>query len=430
MKKVQVAQKPIRLSFTDSEQEGCYKIDTPFYVMDYVPKNKLEWAVGPFAGISYMLEVEGLDKEVEDHVRKLAIDYTTWAQYLQHKEVRYENYFINLQKLHNDYPINNLKGSLNGTGNVLFVGGGQSTLDEIDNIKKIIDDKSALVIAGGTGIRLLLERGIQPHMALAYDGFETEWTHVFSKFDSKLTKDIPLICYLALNPKCYDYWKGPKIIIGGQESFSNKSGIDGIDHLSEGGSGVSTAILHIANYMAANSLYYIGLDLSFVEKDGKIYSHAGIEMKDTSKVIEMQDPVTGEMKKTTRIFAKEYHFLTRNKFKTLKLFNCSKIGFNIHGFEKIDIKDIPTQEYKLDIGKAFSRADKKRIDKNLKKVKTELGVIADRGITPATKNTLIYTVIFAPYDAVQMYRETWTRVYDDSHIKLLAKSLYEVIDEK
>lgn len=426
---VKVDRKPIKIAITETEDKSAYNIDTPFYVMSDVPKERLEWIVGPFAGIPYTLELEGLDKETEETVRKMAVDFSTWRQYLEEKEIRYENYFTNLQSLNdNCYSVKTLEEVAKGKS-ILFVGGGSSTTDNLDEIRRVIDSNSAIVIAGGTGIRLLAQNNIKPHFALAFDGYVTEWSNVFKQVDQEKTEDVPLICYLSLNTKCFNYWKGPKIIIGGQESFIDKTGIDDLPHISEGGSGVSTAMLFLAEYMNAEKLYMIGVDLCYQERDGKLYSHGNTVSDNLYNVIEMKDPITEESRKTTQVFVKEYHFLTRRKLKATKLYNCSKIGFNITGFEAADLSDIKDRGTSIKLSNKIKRTEKKRIKENLKKLKKEFTAIMSAGINHATRATQAYNSIFMPYDAIQKYRETWTRRYDQGHIKFLAGTLASKIND-
>lgn len=415
----------IKVDYLD-EDKTLLKVETPFYISENIPADRPGWVTAPFGGIPYQLDLHCKDEKLESKIIHEAMLQSTWKQFLKEEEKAYENYFTNIFNLDGCFDIEKLRDLLTSK-TMILVGGGPSTKENIKELKRISKDNSAFIVAAGSGIRLLLNNNIKPHLALAFDPYVTEWQHVFSKFPKEKTVDIPLACFLGLDVKSYRHWQGPKFISGGQSSMADRKSIDGCTYVCEGGIGVSTMGFHLAEHMNASKLVYVGFDLSYSKKGKKIMSHPDKEKDDLHEIIETEDG-----KLTNRLWIKEKSFLEMKVANTKKLdmelYNASKQGLELTGYAPIDLSEIVDPSGPIVIsGKPLNRQQKRNIQKRLKQLKKEFKSIADLGLRQSHYNTLAYITIFSPYDMVQQQRASWTRNYDMGNIRFLARTLYDVI---
>ena len=425
-KAIDVKRKVIKLDVTVRE-DGLIDVDSPFYTMTGLERDKYASITAPFGGLAYELELTCNDKALETLIKGEVMAQSTWKQYLVEDIPAYTNYFTNIFNLKNVKNIDSIKNSAcNKT--IIFVGGGPSVYKNLDELEDIIKNNRAIVIAGGSGIRLLAKKNIKPHLCLAFDPFPSEYDHVFSEIDPEYTKDLPLVCFFGLEQRCYKMWQGPKLLVGGQSGMGNYSHIDGFDHISEGGIGVSTSALHVAKYMNCERLVMLGIDLAYesttVDGEEVLKSHADKDKED------VYQPYLVDEKITNKLWVKERSFLEafghRASYKT---YNASDSGLPIKGYDYLPLSEISdSKAFKMHL-KPITAKKKKEIDKKLAQLELEFDKIAKLGMLQALKGTLAYAAIFAPYDYLQYHRQIWTRTYDQSVIRWIARDLAETIKE-
>ncbi|MEM7175387.1 MAG: 6-hydroxymethylpterin diphosphokinase MptE-like protein [Chlamydiota bacterium] len=189
-----------------------------------------------------------------------------------HYHLLAKNFFANYFHFSTASAANELAGKFRKVPAVIC-GAGPSLSDEIDQLRAL--DNRALVIAGGSAITALSQRGIVPHMAVAIDpNFEE-----YDRFRSSFAFEVPLFYVNRVHPRIFATCNGPlgylHTLIGGTaemwmeeklkiSSIPLKEGFD-IEAMS-----VTTTAIELAYAMGCDPIILVGIDLAFTGRSSYI----------------------------------------------------------------------------------------------------------------------------------------------------------------
>lgn len=241
------------------------------------------------------LEIDGAGKDLHDLIEYWYQFEANWSMYHKPWHRGLEQWFANLpyaidpSRSHRTYSLNALRDSIKGQ-RVLFLGAGDSLKKHSQHIKKVIADRSCVVIAGGSAIRCCAKLGITPHFCMAIDPFEPEWDTVFKDLPVEFTRQCPLIVTLRLEPRCLKKWRGPLIVNALEQSLNASKWLLEAPGCQDGHVGVSTALLELAKACGAKEVHLCGVDLAYTDKN-VMYADGG-GYHDTNDVVEVDGVLT------------------------------------------------------------------------------------------------------------------------------------------
>jgi len=148
----------------------------------------------------------------------------------------------------------------------ILVNTGPSLTKNIHILKKIYEEKSALILAVGQALRVLLSYDIVPDLITTVDYGKVNITH----FNGLMESQVPLVALNRTHAELLDKWQGPKFIISTpyHEAYEGTSAsiLKDKGYLDQGGS-VSHFLFSLANKMGCNPIVLTGQDLALT--DGK-----------------------------------------------------------------------------------------------------------------------------------------------------------------
>ncbi len=104
----------------------------------------------------------------------------------------------------------------------ILAAAGPSLDEEIENLRHIKENRLAYIFAVGTAINTLVENGIRPHAACAYDPKKDHNQKVFRKVVERGIDDVPLVFGSSLGSKILDFYPGKKIhMLTSQDTAGN-----------------------------------------------------------------------------------------------------------------------------------------------------------------------------------------------------------------
>lgn len=113
-------------------------------------------------------------------------------------------------------PIENIKNK-----NVIIVAAGPSLNYEINNLKKIREENSAIILAVGSAINALIENDIYPHASLTYDPQGTN-SMVYEKIVNRGINNVPVIYGSSVGYETIKNYPGELVhMITSQDTLSN-----------------------------------------------------------------------------------------------------------------------------------------------------------------------------------------------------------------
>jgi len=200
------------------------------------------------------------------------------------------NYWPNLKRLYTERldvtrSIVSFIRSMSGQP-VIICGGGPSLLNDIDYIRQVIEEETAIVIAAGSAIRIFHKEDIKPHFCYAIDPYGAQWETVFEHIDPEWTRGLTLIHELCLNQKCYEMWQGDFIVNGGNTGILLTDRLDGLPFVGNGWVGVSTGMCNLMRVAKPSELHLAGFDLCFQVWQGERICYADGHDHDSYEMIE------------------------------------------------------------------------------------------------------------------------------------------------
>ncbi|MDA8233888.1 MAG: DUF115 domain-containing protein [Clostridia bacterium] len=141
---------------------------------------------------------------------------------------------------------------------IVLVAGGPSLDDELENLRYFAKRNKGLIIAVGTSLKPLIEKGITPHLAII-----TDPQPIVKEQIRGLKLHVPLIILPTVHPVVIESYAGLKILAcqKGLDSINELCSDDSI--LVETGGSVTTTMLDIALKMGGDPLVFIGVDLAY-----------------------------------------------------------------------------------------------------------------------------------------------------------------------
>lgn len=284
--KLEIKAKPYVIKIRPGASSGVVNVEGPTFLIDNVAINNPEpitcallgrlgsWVIDTRLSPNedyYKLpktdplrkKFEKRDKEVGDNIARQIMTSTHTINYSKPGYIAFENAFDNLKYIRKFESIAELERLQGKT--VLFCGAGPSMNTYKKTIAKAIKNPNVIVIAGGSGIRVMAKWGYRPDYCLAFDPFDINWPNVFENLDKDFIKGTPLISCLSLNCTCLESWisnGGRVLMMGGAEVMSLFGWLTNMPYCTTGLT-VSTTAAHLCNTIGASKLVYCGLDMAF-----------------------------------------------------------------------------------------------------------------------------------------------------------------------
>lgn len=423
-----VSRKAIRMTVTKDKTTGLLTVDTPLYTISNFTQNNLDYITTPFAGLSVGFDIECDDADLLEDITLRLDRQSTWGFFTHSEPVGVRNYINNaLTSKMQVYTVNSLKGIAHGRP-LLYLGAGPSLERDIERVREVIEKKQAIVIAGGSAIRILANKGLKPDYCLALDPYDPEWEVVFKHVDPKWTAGIKLLTNLVLEPRCFDMWQGEIYIGGGCNCFSPRDAIDGLQSIKEGQAGVSTSILYWASYMGFKELTMLGTDLCYGTDGDKLVQYADGRTEDTDEQGPVKCPKSGRITRT--LWIREALFIRDaiEDNKELKVYNASG-GLHIEGATEttLDRYSTPIEPTIYILPEQIS-VYQNDIQNRLSDFAKQLVKVLQLGVrNPKAQRLPAYQSYLKTYDYLQQFREIWTHEYNKDLIENLAYNCIEWI---
>jgi hypothetical protein len=254
--------------------------------------DRIEWASLP----SYF---SGREKKVRalalSLLRKSATIHARVSESL-HYSLLMQNIATNLLSIPDAFHANKLKGKFKNIPAVIC-GAGSSLGDAVEFIKDL--DQKALVFAGGSAITALSYYGIRPHIAMAVDPNEEEYSRLRTSscfetpfiYSSRLHKDILPSSNMQLGYLCsntggiFEAWVHDKLGIHG-ESFALELGDEALS--------VTTLAAAFAVELGCNPVIFCGVDLAYSNRQRYckgVVNSSSISVKELEKATKSIDRI-------------------------------------------------------------------------------------------------------------------------------------------
>lgn len=182
-------------------------------------------------------------------------------------EFLFSNFLQNVDQIQDSFYVNALRGAFSDLP-VILCGAGPSLDDEIETLKSL--SSKALIIAAGSAITALSQKGVPFHLGVAIDPNLEE----YRRLKNSLAFNTPLIYSTRLHPNCFQTMGGPfgymRSGVGGilelwiEEALQLDDPLIGLD-LSHEALSVTTISLSLALYLGAKSVHFVGVDLAYVK---------------------------------------------------------------------------------------------------------------------------------------------------------------------
>ncbi|MEX0962113.1 MAG: 6-hydroxymethylpterin diphosphokinase MptE-like protein [Simkaniaceae bacterium] len=274
---------------------------------------------------------------------------TTLSQALFNEEYLYhgivQNLVSNFKKLEGCFYVNNQEGAFKGIP-AICCGAGPSLDELILQLKKC--QNQTLIIAGGSAITALTNRGIEPHIGMAIDpNFEE-----YERLKENRANQMPLIFGGRLNHRVLEQFQGPKgyfrSFTGGpiehwiEEQIGLKEGpiseVINFDALS-----ITTSSISLAAFLGCSPIYLAGIDLAYTNLNRYakgVMKTSSVELKrlkDDSRVSESYLYRLGLEKKRVHtnvkwVMEKNWVDAFSKNHKKIEMINLSKKGL---GFKNV-----------------------------------------------------------------------------------------------
>lgn len=245
-----------------------------FYFLPMHEEDKLFYNISQMAGIhqTLFLSSPGADPKKGDYYKAIyefiRFGYLTYiSEFLDGGKVHFENYYKNLIRWVESAPLSAFFNHFKGIP-ALIVGAGPSLGKNIGLIKKL--KNKALILSGGTAVNGLNAGGVDPHLAIGLDPFETTISRLLAS-TSFLT---PFIYKERMNEKALSYVHGPLIFLDGgmafkiEEWFMKKFNLE--KQPVELGTNVLNSAVSIAYNLGIRKIILAGIDLAF--SDAQVYA--------------------------------------------------------------------------------------------------------------------------------------------------------------
>ena len=407
-----------------TQPDGLITAKTNTHVVENVCPSQLEYIYMPYAGEECTVQVTGQDTDMVEHVKAKLLENVKLFSLLNADHPILNNMFKNIRSCYSDRSkaINNLKGRFYDTDQVILVGAGPSLTPEVlEQLRTVIDEDKAIVIAGGSANRILDNAGIYPHFALAFDPHEAEYDAI-GRLSHTYTEKTPFLCTLGLEKRVFNLpWKDKFIIPSGTFPAFAKHSMPDIDMIDEGCSGVMTLSINLLKYLGASNVTFIGTDLSFgkgnvmyADSEGPMAIDGHIEYKGLS---------------TKEIWVKEAHYIiNRGKELGIEVTTATPSLLNKLGVRKVDLIGLHSYCYGSYIRGIVQTA--KPIEGTARYMLA--GLYMDACMIEALgeldeygRETDLYKTILKSWDMMQQFKEVRGHIYNNYMIMAIVKQIMD-----
>ncbi|WP_066055874.1 motility associated factor glycosyltransferase family protein [Robertmurraya korlensis] len=232
---------------------------------------------------------------------------------------------------------------------VIIAASGPSLNKQLSSLKKIKENKTALILAAGSTINPLLNAGIRPDIVVSIDGDMANWRH-FEKLDYD---DIALFYSVNVHKNIPKHHNGLNVIFNSQDrelsGWVNKVIGEEVEFV-YGGASVATFSLYVAKLISSGPICLIGQDLAYTNN----LSHASGN-SNQKKVIQEENIANKNYLEVEGYYGDtvltDYGFLSMKKvfedmFHQFSLegdkrpyYNCTEGGVNIKGVTNLPFTD-------------------------------------------------------------------------------------------
>lgn len=346
------------------EVKACLKHpQVSFFYLPEHDEEKLFYELAQLAGIHQTLFITSphADAKKGDYYKAIyefiRYGYLTYInEFLDGAESHFKNFYKNISKWAESAPLSSYFDQFKGIP-ALVVGAGPSLGKNIDLIKKL--KHKALIISGGTAVNGLNAEGIDPHLSIGLDPFETTISRSLAT-TSFLT---PFIFKERMNEKSLSYVHGPLIYLDGgmafliEKWFQEKFNL--VNHSVEMGTNVLNCAISVAYHLGCKNIILAGIDLAL--SDNKIYAPKIRRHATTLKTISAMGPeeevllakdIYGKPINTLKKWLRESIWIGDFQFKhpDTKIVNATEGGIGFPYIQNIPLKHIPefTKNYDIE----------------------------------------------------------------------------------
>ncbi|HEU5140607.1 MAG TPA: 6-hydroxymethylpterin diphosphokinase MptE-like protein [Bacillales bacterium] len=269
---------------------------------------------------------------------------------------------------------------------VILTASGPSLNDALPLIRKVQREKKAIVIAAGTSVNGLLNKGIKPDFFVSYDPKVD-----YRAYKEVLDKQIPFIFGSTVCPGIPSEYEGP---MAHMKTFQDK-----LTHFFEPDQDVNrmvidaptiTAVtLDLLNKLGVETVYMAGQDLCFInEKTGAegvyFYNKEGNVTAQQRTGKEYVENNNGEMAETNPSFLsmkRSIEALIGKMDGHMGVYSLSLYGAKIKGMPYVDINEAETKlenGQSVELNFSWNKPDRSsEVDQVVKKLKDEIGYFSD-----------------------------------------------------
>jgi hypothetical protein len=222
---------------------------------DYMAQ--IEFIVSPNYENLYPKYVKVIGDIITTTVKLSVVNIGTIAVF---SKIWQKNMLYNLNELWKSIPLQVFKNRF--ICPVIIAASGPSLTKQLDHLRKVRENNTALIIAAGSTINPLLKAGIKPHLVVSIDGGEANWAH-FKNIDYD---DIPLFYSLSVHKDIPKHHQGFKVAYNtGDETLSawiNETVGEDLGFV-VGGASVANFCFYIAKFISSGPISFIGQDLAY-----------------------------------------------------------------------------------------------------------------------------------------------------------------------
>lgn len=185
-------------------------------------------------------------------------------EYLEHGLSHFKNFYHNILRLNESTLIDKFFASFPKVP-AIIVGAGPSLYKNIELLKGLKD--KALIIAGGTALNALNVHGIEPHLSLGVDPYESSAYRTLAS----TSFDTPYIFKSRMHKEALEYISGPLIYFPSGASYQIETWLHEElkyqDSPIELGTNVVNISLSLARAFGCQPLITVGVDLAYTKDE-------------------------------------------------------------------------------------------------------------------------------------------------------------------
>lgn len=266
---------------------------------------------------------------------------------------------------------------------VLLVAAGPSLSEEIDNLKRIKEDKSAYIFSVGSANKELLYHGIKPDAVLSYDP-QVHNYKVFSPIIENAVNDIPLVYGTSVGYETVTHYPGPLFHFVTSHDKLTQRFYDNILPVINDAYSIAIITLQILKELEVGKVILVGQNFAY--KNSQYYASAIKHTNYQGAIIENKLPNDGievldvygdnVISNKSLIAMKESmeSYIAANPL--LKVVNTTNGGAQIRGTEFISlaklIESLPKASIDTEWFKKVSISNTKNVTKELNKIYEEI----------------------------------------------------------